>query len=49
MTRITVGRADIADVQVADDPSVPLADGQVRLCVDRFGMSANNISYAMTG
>ena len=49
MTRITVGRADIADAQVADDASAPLTDGQARLRVDRFGMSANNISYAMTG
>ena len=49
MTRIAVGRADIAAVEVLDEPPAELADGQVRLAVDVFGMSANNISYAMTG
>ncbi len=49
MTRIAVGRADIAAVEVLDESSVPVPEGQVRLAVDVFGMSANNISYAMTG
>ena len=49
MTRITVGRSDIAAVEVDDEPTAPLDDGQIRLAVDVFGMSANNISYAMTG
>ncbi|MEM8705139.1 MAG: DUF2855 family protein [Actinomycetota bacterium] len=49
MTRIAVGRADISAVDVLDEATPELADGQVRLAVDVFGMSANNISYAMTG
>ncbi|MEM8706580.1 MAG: DUF2855 family protein [Actinomycetota bacterium] len=49
MTRIAVGRADISAVEVLDEPAAELADGQVRLAVDAFGMSANNISHAMTG
>ena len=49
MTRIAVGRADIAAVEVLDEFSAPVSEGQVRLAVGVFGMSANNISYAMTG
>lgn len=49
MTRIAVGRADIAAVEVLDESPAPLVDGQLRLAVDLFGMSANNVSYAMTG
>lgn len=49
MARITVGRTDIAAVEVLHEPPAALSDYQVRLAVDVFGMSANNISYAMTG
>ncbi|MEM9521179.1 MAG: DUF2855 family protein [Actinomycetota bacterium] len=49
MIRIAVGRADIAAIEVLDEPAAPLDEGEVRLAIDRFGMSANNISYAMTG
>ena len=43
MTRIAVGRADIAAVEVLDEFSAPVSEGQVRLAVGVFGMSANNI------
>lgn len=49
MTRIAVGRSDFAHVEVLDEPATPLADGQVRLSVSCFGLSANNISYASAG
>ena len=49
MARITVGRTDIAAVEVLHEPPAALSDHQIRLAVDVFGMSANNISYAMTG
>lgn len=49
MTRIAVGRTDLSHVEVLDEPSPPLGAGQVRLSIDRFGLSANNISYASAG
>ena len=49
MTRIAVGRTDFSAVEVLDEAPVPLDDGQVRLAVDVFGLSANNISYALAG
>ncbi|MEM9466573.1 MAG: DUF2855 family protein [Actinomycetota bacterium] len=49
MTRIAIGRADLAAVEILDEPSPDLDHGQIRLTIDRFGLSANNISYAMTG
>jgi hypothetical protein len=42
-------RASIGDVEVHVDPVTELADGQIRLRVDHFAVTANNISYAGAG
>ncbi|MEM7216983.1 MAG: DUF2855 family protein [Pseudomonadota bacterium] len=49
MQQIVVNRADLSAVTVREQPGAELADGQVRLAVHRFGLSANNISYAIAG
>jgi hypothetical protein len=46
---IAVGKQNFAQVQVQDHEDVPLADGQVRLAIERFAFTANNITYAAFG
>ncbi|QXC62470.1 DUF2855 family protein [Aquihabitans sp. G128] len=46
---LTVDRADLARTTVAAAPPFEPADGQVLLRVDRVGMSANNVTYAVFG
>ena len=42
-------RASIGEVEVHDDPVAELTDGQIRLRVEHFAVTANNISYAGAG
>ena len=42
-------RAELATVSVVDTPPAPLTEDQVRLRIDEFGLSANNITYAAIG
>ena len=46
---LLVDRADLAHAVVVDAPLPEPADGQVRLTVDRVGMTANNVTYAVFG
>ena len=47
--RFEVERGDLRHTRVVtEDPPEP-TDGEVRLRVDRFGLTANNISYAVFG
>lgn len=44
-----VNRDDFRQTQAVDTPAADLAPGQIRLAVERFALTANNISYALTG
>ena len=44
-----VGRTDLRRTQWQEQPLVPLADGEVRLRIDRFALTSNNITYAAFG
>jgi hypothetical protein len=44
-----VDRTDFRRTRVVDDPPSTLADGQIRLQVERAAFTANNISYALSG
>ena len=46
---LEVDRADLHHVRAVSHPSLSLASGEVRLRVDAFGMTANNITYAVYG
>ncbi len=46
---VLVDRSDLHRLTIADASPAPLADGQVRLRIDAFGLSANNITYAAYG
>ncbi len=49
MTELWVRKDDLSDTRLhtAEDPR--LADGQVRLSIERFALTANNITYAAFG
>lgn len=44
-----VRRAELHETRLATTPSQPLSPGQVRLAIDSFGITANNITYAVYG
>ncbi|MDI1463057.1 DUF2855 family protein [Catellatospora sp. KI3] len=46
---LAVDRADLSRVTVAAHPLPDLVDGEVLLRVDRVGVTANNITYAVLG
>jgi len=50
MNRTFLVRKDrIAEARVRDDVDVALADGQVRVALDRLALTANNVTYAAFG
>ncbi len=44
-----VERRDLTNFRVVERPSTPLADGEIRLGVDAFAFTANNITYGAAG
>ena len=47
--QLDVDTADLLHVRTVDRPPAPLGAGQARIRLDRFGLSANNITYAVFG
>jgi hypothetical protein len=48
-TQLLVRKDQIATTQLHDEPDAPLADGQVRVRVESFALTSNNITYAAFG
>ncbi|WP_445167009.1 DUF2855 family protein [Mycolicibacterium sp. Dal123E01] len=48
-TRMVVQRNDLRTVHWAESPTSPLADGEVRLGIDTFALTSNNVTYAAFG
>ncbi len=46
---VEVSKNELHDVRITESESAPLEDGQVRLVIDSFGITANNITYAVFG
>ena len=46
---VEVNRTDLHRVRVHEQAPVPLAPGEARLRVLRFGLSSNNVTYAVFG
>ncbi len=46
---LLVKRDALAETRLDDGPTAPLADGEARLRVDAFSLTANNITYAVFG
>lgn len=48
-TRLLVNRTRITESRISERRLAPLGDGEVRARVDSFALTANNISYALSG
>jgi hypothetical protein len=46
---LEIRKSSIGDAEVHPEPVTALADGQIRLRIDRFAVTANNVSYAGAG
>lgn len=46
---IEIRRAELRELRCVERPSRPLAEGEVRLGVEAFGITANNVTYAVIG
>ena len=44
-----VDRSDIHNTRTAALPAAPLQPGQIRLSIERFALTTNNITYAVAG
>lgn len=44
-----VNRQDFRDTRTVDTASAELAQGQIRIAVERFALTTNNVTYAVTG
>lgn len=44
-----VNRGNFRDTKTVTLESAPLQDGQIRVAIDKFGLTANNVSYALSG
>jgi len=48
-TELWVNRDDFRSTKIAQRENPPLSDGEIRVSIDKFGLTANNVSYALTG
>jgi hypothetical protein len=48
-TRFVVARSNLREMRWTDDERALVADGAVRLAIDRFALTSNNITYAAFG
>ena len=48
-TELWVDRKDFRDTRIVRRELPPLGAGQVRVAIDFFGLTANNVSYAVAG
>lgn len=46
---IEVARPEYSRTRCIEPPRLPLAEGHARLEIDKFGLSANNVTYAVVG
>jgi hypothetical protein len=44
-----VDREDLRETKVVQSDQQPLEDGQIRVAIDKMGLTANNVSYAVSG
>jgi len=48
-TEVHVRKSALIDAALAEVPLAPLGDGEVRLAIESFSVTANNVTYAVVG
>lgn len=46
---VQINRGDLTRSRIVETPDAPLGDGEVRLAVESFSVTANNVTYAVAG
>jgi len=49
MQELLIDRDNYRNTKIVESDSRPLADGEVRVAIDKYGLTANNVSYAVSG
>lgn len=49
ITELWVERGNLRQTRVVEKTQDPLEDGQIRVAIDKMGLTANNVSYAISG
>jgi hypothetical protein len=49
ITEVQVLRNAFAEIRAVDVDTPPLAEGEILLSIDKFALTANNVSYALSG
>jgi len=49
MQEIWVDRENYRNTKIVDVEPAPLGEGEIRVAVDKYGLTANNVSYAVSG
>ncbi len=52
MTKVTelwITRDKLRETKIVESDKKPLEDGQIRVAIDKMGLTANNVSYAVSG
>lgn len=47
--QLQTSKSDLTRTRIVDLPETPLAPGEIRMRLDRFGLSVNNLTYAALG
>ena len=48
-TELWVARDDLRRTKIVATEQRPLAEGEIRVAIDKMGLTANNVSYAAAG
>jgi len=49
VTELWVNRTDYRDTKIIKSPARTLIDNEIRVRIDKFGLTSNNVSYAVSG
>ena len=49
MQELLIDRDNYRNTKIIETKSRPLVDGEVRVAIDKYGLTANNVSYAVSG
>jgi len=49
VTEVWVNRNDYRNTKIVKTVARALEDGEVRVAIDKFGLTSNNVSYAVSG
>ena len=48
-TELWVDRSDFRNTKIISEPVRELAEGEIIVAIDKFALTANNVSYAVSG